>query len=255
MDRYASARNWEDLFTALLESGTLKDHDHLVHLREWRPAYPRTMKNVRTVVFRTVNEIEDALLLRGNSTASSPSTLRETERSFPPDAESHHIPAATPTGIAAEVKTFEAGTGAMPSLQVADAETRDHEDGANHDEDPAVGLTQTMELSLRPEEENAARRIQLWYRRSLRRRKSSVDAMLFKNHAACVADAPNVLDPPCTNHRHYVAVVRGPVPHALCVLDQLLTNAAERKKRLLRNLLKVRHQDLEQAHERADNVM
>lgn len=214
------------------------------------------MRNVRNVMFRNDNDIEHALLLRENPTVSSLSPPHEAERSPPPAAQPHHTLAATPTGIAvAEVETFEVGRDELPSLEMVEAEAPDHQDGANDDEDPSVGLSQTMELSLRPEEEDAARRIQLWYRRSLRRRKSSVDTALFKNHEACVADASNILNHPCTNHRHYIAVARGPVPHALCVLDRLLAAAAERKKKILKDLRKVRHEELEHAQKKADSIM
>lgn len=139
-----------------------------------------------------------------------------------------------------------------PSLEVTGARTRKKDDG-DIVEDPSdnVGSGETMELRPRPEEESAAQRIQLWYRRSLHRRNSTRDVALAKHHAECVADLPNILNHPS---RRYLAVVRGPMPHALCALDKLLGGVAERKKMFLRNLTDVPHQELERAQGMVDNV-
>jgi hypothetical protein len=139
-----------------------------------------------------------------------------------------------------------------PSLEVTGAHTRKKDDG-DIVEAPSVnvGSGETMELRPRPEEESAAQRIQLWYRRSLHRRNSTGDVALAKHHAECVADLPNILNHPS---RRYLAVVRGPMPHALCALDKLLGGVAERKKLLHKNLKDAPHEELELVRGMMDNV-
>jgi len=165
------------------------------------------------------------------------------------------IPATT--DATAEPEALGVDTDILPLLEAADGQNGEGKDDGDIDEDPSVklDLSQTMELPPGPDEEDAARRIQLWYRRSFRRRRSTQDPTLAKNHAACMADSPNILNHPYCNRHFYLAVTRGPMAHALCVLDRLQANCAELKRGISKKIREVRHEELERAQEGADRVM
>ena len=212
------------------------------------------MKNARLITFQNLKDIDDALFVQENPLMSRRSTAPEAETPSAPGTQPHAL-APAPMDVVTGTQAVDADTSVMPSLEVIDGETGEQKDDV--DEGPLVNFdsNQTMKLPPRPEEENAARRIQLCYRRSLHRRKSSRDATLAKNYAACMADIPNILNHLSCNHRRYIAVTRMAVPPALCVLDRLLVGAAERKNGFLKKLRDVRHEDLERAHERVDSIM
>ena len=253
------------------------------------------MKNVRAIVLQTPNDIEGALFPPENPTSSRPPAFQAeasipatqlpnapalvptgvTARPGAIDVDTDMTPILEPADAAmlaaqpqkasipttadatAGPEALGVDTDILPSLEPADGETGEQKDDGDIDEDPSVKLdsSRTMELPPGPDEEDAARRIQLWYRQSFRRRRSTQDPTLAKNHAACMADSLNILNHPYCNHRFYLAIARGPMAHALCVLDRLQASCAELKKGISKEILEVRHQELERAQERADRLM
>jgi len=78
----------------------------------------------------------------------------------------------TTADATAEPEALSVVSDTSPSLEAADGETGGRKDDGDIDEDPSVklDLSQTMELPPGADEEDVARRIQLWYHRSSRRR-------------------------------------------------------------------------------------
>lgn len=211
------------------------------------------MRNVRTVASRDRKDIENALFSQEYPLRSNVLAPLQAEIPSAPTIPPHNAPSAD---LIAGPEIVNVETDTTPSLEETNVETGEHKDDSENDDGTLVLLdsSQTMELPPRPEEENAARHIQLWYRRALRRKQSPEDPTLIKNYAACVVDSSNVLNVPFFNRRYYIAVTRGPLPHALCALDRLLAVCVELKHGFWKSLQKLRHQELERAQERADKI-
>lgn len=79
----------------------------------------------------------------------------------------------------------------------------------------------------------------------------------MKNFISCIEDVANIQTSTLLlDRRHaYLAVIRGPLPHALVALDRILTGAMHAKSRLSKKLLAVNHEKLEATLEEMDYLV
>ncbi|KAF9509959.1 hypothetical protein BS47DRAFT_108671 [Hydnum rufescens UP504] len=104
-----------------------------------------------------------------------------------------------------------------------------------------------MEKPRTKEEHSAATCIQLWYRRCVDRKNSRlVKNLLVQQWAECAADVSEIkLVDDTVRLSYWVKMVRGPLPHVLCVVETLLLVVRKIKDTAKRRLPKAVHLELE----------
>ncbi|TCD62368.1 hypothetical protein EIP91_006977 [Steccherinum ochraceum] len=242
--RFTNARHWDDMVKALrwLERTYASRVDEWIHLKEEKFIKPplKPTRGVRIVVYKDISDIP--ILLSGGTPAHR---LRADAEAFVPRA--------------------------LPASTADEAEEDGPEDEVIRDNEDDVGVAQAedlqaAELSIDAErveqavippteqEIEAARLIQLFYRKTLRHRKvrataaSEARTRWFKGYLRAVKQYPGVLNKP------YERLFLGPLPHALVCLEKMSLNTDSAKKKALIRLRTTQHRDIEDAQEQFDKA-
>jgi hypothetical protein len=117
-----------------------------------------------------------------------------------------------------------------------------------------VLTSRTLEEPPSEGEIKAAALIQKWYRRTMRNRRSKKDPLLLLAVNNCGKSLPHVSKELVGNYSRFIAVARGPFPHALTALYRLDLLAGHVKAGFKKRITKVQHSELEQVQQGMTNV-
>jgi len=244
---FVSARTWDNLVWALRKSSekSASPLDELIQLKEESKVIglPARLTGIRTVIYKNPSDVTAIL----GGPASSGSTLRPDAVSFVPRI----LQKPTEGNVPVEDDAVDEDIGHSTNEEAVDGSI-DHAidmEAAAHLVD--AGRSQLTAVAPTEEEIVAATTLQKRYRALISRRQirqtasSEAEARWF---TACVEVASKI------NSLPYRFQFRGYLSYALVCLEVANIHAFDARKRAAKEILKTKHQELEEAVKRRDKA-